>query len=211
MYVDNEDIFYYLTVENENYIHPKMPIGAEEGILKGMYLLKKYNKKDSKLKVQLLASGSILNEAIEASKILLDDWKIDSNVWSVTSYGELYRDAENIHRWNNLNPIKEAKKTYLDSCLDEKFPVIAASDYVKLVSEQISAYVKSYFISLGTDGFGRSDTRDRLRDFFEINRYYIVISSINSLVKTNNIDKEILEKAIKKYKINPNKQNPFKI
>ena len=209
MYIDNEDIFYYLTVENENYIHPEMPNGIEEGILKGMYLFKE--SKDSKLKVQLLASGSILNEAIEASKLLSEDWGIGSDVWSVTSYGELYRDAEDIHRWNNLNPTKNSKESYLDLCLNEKYPVIAASDYVKLVSEQISPYIKSYFISLGTDGFGRSDTRERLRDFFEINRYYIVISAINSLVKTNKLNKDILEKVINKYNINPDKQNPLKV
>jgi len=209
MYIDNEDIFYYLTVENENYIHPEMPSDVEEGILKGMYLFKQ--SKDSKLKVQLLASGPILNEAIEASKLLSEDWEIESDVWSVTSYGELYKDAEDVHRWNNLNPAKDSKESYLDLCLNEEYPVIAVSDYVKLVSEQISPYVKSCFISLGTDGFGRSDTREKLRDFFEINRYYIVISAINSLVKTNKLKKDILEKVIKKYNINPDKQNPLKI
>jgi len=209
MYVDNEDIFYYLTVENENYIHPEIPDNISDGILKGMYLFK--NSEDSELKVQLLASGSILNEAIEASKLLEKDWNIKSDVWSVTSYSELHKDAEDINRWNNLNPLKNSKESYLDSCLNEDFPVIAVSDYVKLVSEQISAYIKSPFISLGTDGFGRSDTRERLRDFFEINRYYIAISAIHSLVEINKIDIEELQKAIEKYNINPNKENPLKI
>ena len=209
MYVDNQDIFYYLTVENENYIHPEIPDGVNEGIIKGMYILKK--SEDSDLKVQLLASGAILNEAIEASKLLEKDWTIKSDVWSVTSYSELYRDAEDTDRWNNLNSLKENKESYLNQCLNEDYPVVAVSDYVKLVSEQISPYIKSHFISLGTDGFGRSDTRERLRDFFEINRYYIVISAINSLVKTNKIDKKMLQKAIEKYSIDPNKENPLKV
>ncbi|MAV64603.1 MAG: pyruvate dehydrogenase (acetyl-transferring), homodimeric type [Pelagibacteraceae bacterium TMED124] len=209
MYQKNQDIFYYITVENENYHHPKMPKNIENGIIKGMYQFKK--SENIKLKVQLLASGAILNEAIEASKLLKSDWKINSDVWSVTSYSELYRDAENIERWNILNPEKEQKTTYIETSLNKNYPVIAVSDYIKLVSEQISPYINSYFTSLGTDGFGRSDTRENLRDFFEINRYYIVISAINSLVKTNKIDKKMLQKAIQKYSIDTKKKNPFQI
>ena len=210
MYIDNEDIFYYLTIENENYIHPEMPKGAEEGIIKGMYNFKTSEKKNKKC-VQLLASGAIINEAIEASNLLKEDWGIGSDVWCVTSYSELHKNAEDIERWNNLHPSSDNKKSYLSSCLDKKIPVIAVSDYVKLVAEQISAYVKSPFISLGTDGFGRSDTRENLRDFFEINRYYIIITAINSLIKEGVIKKDMLSKAIKKYKINPDKINPLKI
>ena len=209
MYIDNEDIFYYLTVENENYIHPEMPSNVSEGILRGMYLLKDAKKAENT--VQLLASGSIVNEAIEASKLLYEDWGVGTTLWSVTSYSELHKEAEDINRWNNLNPSKKPKKSYLDLCLNDKYPVVAVSDYVKLVSEQISAYVKPYFTALGTDGFGRSDTREQLREFFEINRYYIVITALNSLVKTNKIKLEILEKAIKKYNIDPNKENPLKL
>ena len=210
MYIDNEDIFYYLTIENENYIHPEMPKGAEEGIIKGMYNFKKSKKKNKKC-VQLLASGAIINEAIEASNLLKEDWNIGSDVWCVTSYSELHKNAEDIERWNNLHPSSDNKQSYLSSCLDKKIPVIAVSDYVKLVAEQISAYVKSPFISLGTDGFGRSDTRENLRDFFEINRYYITITAINSLIKEGVIKKDILSKAIKKYNINPDKINPLKV
>tara|TARA_B100000131_G_scaffold308730_1_gene338407 strand:- start:6918 stop:9581 length:2664 start_codon:yes stop_codon:yes gene_type:complete len=210
MYIDNEDIFYYLTIENENYIHPEMPKGAEEGIIKGMYNFKTSEKKNKKC-VQLLASGAIINEAIEASNLLKEDWGIGSDVWCVTSYSELHKNAEDIERWNNLHPSSDKKESYLSNCLDEKTPVIAVSDYVKLVAEQISAYVKSPFISLGTDGFGRSDTRENLRDFFEINRYYITITAINSLIKEGVIKKDMLSKAIKKYKINPDKINPLKI
>ena len=209
MYVDNEDIFYYITVENENYVHPEMPDNVHDGILKGMYLLKESKK--SKTKVQLLGSGSILNEAIEASKLLEKDWDIQSDVWSVTSYSELSREAEDIDRWNKLNSLKKSKQSYLNKCLNEEHPVIAVSDYVKLVTEQISPYIKSNFTSLGTDGFGRSDTRERLRDFFEINRYYIVISAITSLVESNKLDRKVIQKVIEKYNINPDKENPFKI
>ena len=207
MYEKNEDIFYYITVENENYEHPPIPNNINDGIIKGMYLLQSTEK--NKLNVQLLASGPILNEAIEASKILKEDWNISSDVWSVTSYSELYREAENVERNNKLNPENEEKKTYIENCLNDNDPVIAVSDYVKLVSEQISPYIKSDFTSLGTDGFGRSDTRERLREFFEINRFYIVISSINSLLKMKKIDKKILVKAIKKYNIDISKENPF--
>ena len=208
MYEGNEDIFYYITVENENYEHPSIPKNVEDGIIKGMYLLQ--SSKKNKLNVQLLASGPILNEAIEASKILKEDWNISSDVWSVTSYSELYRQAENIDRTNKLNPGNSPKKTYIEYCLNENDPVIAVSDYVKLVSEQISPYVKSDFTSLGTDGFGRSDTREKLRDFFEINRYYIVISSLNALLKMKKIDKDIILKAFKKYNLDISKDNPFK-
>ena len=210
MYTDNQDIFYYLTVENENYIHPEMPKGIEEGIIKGMYQLQKSSKKYKNC-VQLLASGAIVNEATEASKLLSEDWGIDSEIWSVTSYSELHKEAEDIQRWNNLNPISKQKKSYLKKCLNEKLSVIAVSDYVKLVAEQISAYIDSPFTALGTDGFGRSDTRENLRDFFEINRYYIAITSINSLIKEGKLKKEILSEAIKKYNINPDKINPLKI
>ena len=210
MYIDNDDIFYYLTIENENYVHPEMPEGAEEGIIKGMYKFKKSEKKGGKC-VQLLASGAIVNEAVEASKLLKEDWNINSDIWCVTSYSELHKEAEDIERWNNLHPESNERKSYLTNCLDKKTPVIAVSDYVKLVAEQISAYVKSPFIALGTDGFGRSDTRKNLRDFFEINRYYITITAIKSLVKEGEMKKEVLSKAIEKYNINPDKINPLKI
>ena len=210
MYIDNEDIFYYLTVENENYIHPEMPKGIEEAIIKGMYLLQKSSKKHKHC-IQLLASGAIVNEAVAASKLLSEDWGIDSNIWSVTSYSELHKEAEDMERWNNLNPLSKQKESYLKKCLDSNLPVIAVSDYVKLVAEQISPYLESSFTALGTDGFGRSDTRENLRDFFEINRYYITITAINSLIKEGNLNKEILSKAIKKYNINSDKVNPLKI
>ena len=209
MYKDNEDVFYYITLENENYVQPKMPEDIESGIIKGMYQIEK--SKPANLKVQLLGSGPILNEVIAASKLLKNDWGIDSDVWSVTSYSELHKDAEDINRWNLLNPNKKNRVSYLDECLiDSNGPVIACSDYVKLVAEQISPYVNCDFTSIGTDGFGRSGTRDELRDFFEIDKFYIALAAINSLYKQGKIKQEKVNEVIKKYKIDSDRVNPLK-
>ena len=209
MYNQNKDIFYYITLENENYIQPKMPDGVEEGIIKGMYQIKSAD--NNNIKVQLLGSGPILNEVIAASKLLKDDWDIESDVWSVTSYSELHKDAESINRWNLLNPSKDKKISYLNSCLEKSnAPIVACSDYVKLVSEQISPYIDCVFTSIGTDGFGRSATREELRSFFEIDKYYIVLAAINSLYLQNKLDIKVVEKVIKKYNIDSEKLNPLK-
>jgi len=209
MYNQNKDIFYYITLENENYIQPKMPDGVEEGIIKGMYQIKSAD--NNNIKVQLLGSGPILNEVIAASKLLKDDWDIESDVWSVTSYSELHKDAESINRWNLLNPSKDKKISYLNSCLEKSnAPIVACSDYVKLVSEQISPYIDCDFTSIGTDGFGRSATREELRSFFEIDKYYIVLAAINSLYLQNKLDIKVVEKVIKKYNIDSEKLNPLK-
>ncbi len=185
-----------------------MPKNVEDGIIKGMYNLKK--SKSSKLNVQLLGSGPILNEVIYASELLKDDWSIDADVWSVTSYSELHKNAESVNRWNLLNPEKEKKYSYLDTCLEEsRGPIIACSDYVKLVSEQISPYIECDFTSIGTDGFGRSGSREELREFFEISRYYIVLAAIHSLTKQKKIDRKIVKEVIKKYNIDSNKVNPL--
>ena len=209
MYKDNEDVFYYITLENENYVQPRMPENVEDGIIKGMYQIG--NSKKSNLKVQLLGSGPILNEVIAASKLLKNDWDIDSDVWSVTSYSELHKDAEEINRWNLLNPNKKNKISYLDECLiEESGPVIACSDYVKLVAEQISPYVNCGFTAIGTDGFGRSGTRDELRNFFEIDRFYITLAAMNSLHKEGKIKSEKVNEVISKYKIDSDRVNPLK-
>ena len=181
MYEKQEDVMYYLTLENENYIHPQMPESIENGIIKGMYKLLSGEKNKKNHRVQLLASGSLVNEIIAASNLLKEDWNIDSDVWSVTSYSELHRDAEDIVRWNTLHPEDKPKESYLSSCIDpDNGPVIAVSDYVKLVAEQIAPYVNCRFTAFGTDGFGRSETRDELRNFFEVNKYYIVITAFKS-------------------------------
>ncbi len=209
MYEKNEDIFYYLTLENENYVHPKMPKDVEVGIVKGMYPIQKTKK--TNLKVQLLGSGPILNEVISAAKLLRDEWEIEADIWSVTSYSELHKDAEDVNRWNLLNPNKKNKISYLNECLDKSNgPIVACSDYVKLVSEQISAYIDCDFVSIGTDGFGRSSSRNELRDFFEIDKFYITLAAVNALYKQNKVDSELVEKVIKAYNIDSNKLNPLK-
>ena len=209
MYKQNQDIFYYITLENENYVHPKMPKDIEDGIIRGMYQIKKTKK--TKSKVQLLGSGPILKEVIEASKLLNEDWGIESDVWSVTSYSELHKDAEDINRWNLLNPNKENKISYLNKCLNKsEGPIVACSDYVKLVSEQISPYIDCDFTSIGTDGFGRSSSRDELRDFFEIDKFYITLAAVNALYKQGKVDAKLVEKVINTYNINSNKLNPLK-
>ena len=212
MYEWQNNVFYYLTVENENYVHPPLPnYDIIDGVIKGMYCFKDKSKSKN-IKVQLLGSGPMMNEVLKASEILSNDWNIDSTIWSVTSYSELHKEAENIDRWNTLHPNSPSKKSYLDNCLKSKNgPVIAVSDYVKLVAEQIAPYIDCPFVSLGTDGFGRSETRDELRDFFEVNKYYIVLSTINLLYKNGILRKDSLTKALKKYNIDTSKPNPKSI
>ena len=212
MYEWQNDVLYYLTLENENYVHP--PIlndNISEGIIKGIYPVKQ-PRKNSKIKVQLLASGSMLNEALDASDLLKNDWNIDASVWSVTSYSELHKEAEDVRRWNILHPDSEPKKSFLEKMVSPaNGPVIAISDYVKLVAEQISPYIKCPFVALGTDGFGRSDTRENLRIFFEVNKHYIILYALDKLAIEKIIDKGNIAKCIKKYNINSNKPNPNKV
>ena len=210
MYENQEDIFYYITLENENYSQSKMPKNIEKGIIKGMYLLEKSsNTKKNNNKVQLLASGSMVNEAIEAGKLLKKDWGVDSDIWSVTSYSELHREAEDKKRWNILHPDKNQKSSYVNSCLkEENGPVIAISDYVKLVAEQIAPYIDCPFVALGTDGFGRSETREELRSFFEVNRFYITMTAMESLSNIGKISKSDVKKVITAYNLDSEKPNP---
>ena len=211
MYENQEDVFYYITLENENYVQPKIPDSINDGIIKGMYKLVE-GVQGNNPKVQLLASGALVNEVIEASKLLKSDWNIDSDIWSVTSYSELHREAEDKNRWNILHPQETAKKSYVGSCIQpENGPVIAISDYVKLVAEQIAPYIECPFVALGTDGFGRSETRQELRRFFEVNRFYIVMTALDALSRDNKIDKSQVKAAIDKYKIDPEKPNPVTV
>lgn len=208
MYTDLDPLMIYITLYNENYIQPSMPKNIEEGILKGMYKFR--SGKVRKLpRVQLLGSGPILKEVLFAANILEKDWNLDVDVWSVTSFSELRKDAEDINRWNILHPKKEYKIPYVTKCLEHtKGPVVAVSDYVKLVAEQISPFVSGSFTALGTDGFGRSETRQELRRFFEIDKHYIVLAALNTLAKEGQIQLEEVEKAIKIYKIDAEKPNP---
>ncbi len=208
MYKDKENCFYYITTMNENYEHPEMPKGVEEGIIKGLYKLKAAKK--AKLQVQLMGSGTILREVEAAADILREQFKVESDVWSVTSANELARDGQRIQRENMLNPTKKAKKPYITSLLEKSSaPVIAATDYMKNYVEQLRAFIPNKFVTLGTDGFGRSDTRAKLRHFFEVNRYFIVIAALNALAEEGAIKAEVVAKAIKDFEIDPNKLDPM--
>ena len=210
MYEDQENIFYYITLMNENYPMPEMPKGAEEGILKGMYKFKASDKKNLKLKAQLFGSGTILNEVIKAAHILEDDYRVSCDVWSVTSYKELRRDALDIERWNLLNPTKKAKQTYIEKVLAKEDGVfVASSDYVKTLPDSVSKWFPGRLYSLGTDGFGRSETREALRDFFEVDAKHIVFATLVALFKEGKIQDKAVEKAAKELGINPDKLNPM--
>jgi pyruvate dehydrogenase E1 component len=211
MHEKKENIFYYITAMNENYSHPAKPKNSDEGILKGMYLFKENNNK-GKIKVQLLGSGTILREVISASKILSDEYGIDSDIWSVTSFNELRKNGMEVERKNLLNPAEKKGKSYIEECLSKRDgPIVAASDYVRSFSDQIRPYIQKPFYSLGTDGFGRSDTRKNLRKFFEVDKEHIVAYTLSALVSEQLIESEKAEKAIKKYNIDKNKIFPTKL
>ena len=193
---------------NENYSHPEKPKDCDEGILKGMYLFQENNNK-GKIKVQLLGSGSILREIIAASKILSKDYGVDSDIWSVTSFNELRKNGMETERWNLLHPDEKKKKSYVENCLDKREgPIIAASDYTRSFSDQIRPYTQKPFYSLGTDGYGRSDTRKNLRKFFEVDKEHIVAYTLSALSKEQLVASKEAEKAIKKFKINKEKEFP---
>jgi pyruvate dehydrogenase E1 component len=209
MYQDDENCFYYITLMNENWHHPEMPVGCEEGIIKGMYKLTAAAI-DTKHTVQLLGSGAILGEVIEAAKILKDDYQIATDIWSMTSFTQLIRDAQECDRWNLLHPEEEQKSPYITQQLAvSDGPVIAASDYIKTSMAQLAMYVPHHYSVLGTDGFGRSDTRAKLRHFFEVDRYFIVISSLKALADEGDIDPKLVSQAIAKFDIDPNKISPM--
>lgn len=211
MHQEQEDVFYYITVMNENYAHPELPKGAEEGIVRGMYPLPAPKSKLKKApKVQLLGSGTILLEVIAAQALLEQDFGIVADVWSCTSFNELRRDGISTARWNMLHPDEDRKLSYVEECLgNTEGPVIAATDYMRIFADQIRPYIlnKNYVV-LGTDGFGRSDTREKLRDFFEVDRRYVVIAALSALVDEGVIPKGTVGEAIKKYGINPDKPEP---
>ncbi len=208
MYQDQENKFYYITTLNENYQHPEMPQGAEEGIIKGMYLLEEGKKSD--LKVQLMGCGSILREVREAAIILRDEFGIESDVWSTTSINELRREAQEASRWNLLHPEQELRKSYVEQCLEgHEGPVIASTDYMRLFADQLREYIPRRFKVLGTDGFGRSDSRTKLREFFEVNRYYVVIAALRALQEEGKLEASVVAKAIQTFNINPEKPAPW--
>jgi len=209
MYTEQEKIFYYITLMNENYPMPPMPEGSKEGILKGMYKYKASTKKHAKLKANLFGSGTIINEVLKARKILEDDYRIATDVWSVTSYKELRRDALDVERWNMLNPTKKQRTPYVTELFKDNDGVfVAASDYLKAVPDSISKWLPKSLSSLGTDGFGRSESREALRDFFEVDAKHIVFATLGELAAEGKINTAILEKAKKELKIKSNKANP---
>ena len=210
MVEQQEDVFYYITLMNENYSHPGLQAGQEDGILKGMYRLKISGKTASN-RVQLMGSGTILREVIAAAELLEQEWDIAADIWSAPSFTLLARDGQDAERWNMLNPTKTPKLAYItQQLIDSAGPIIAATDYMRTYAEQIRAFMpagRSYKV-LGTDGFGRSDTRAKLREFFEVNRYFVVIAALKSLVDAGSLDKAIVAKAIQKYGIQADKPNP---
>jgi pyruvate dehydrogenase E1 component len=211
MITKQENIFYYITCMNENYTHPTIPKGCENGILKGMYLAKESKTNENKLKPQLMGSGAILREVLRARKMLEEDFGIASDVWSVTSFNELRRDALEKDRWNQLNPEKRKKISYLQSILKgKKGPFVAATDYMRIVPDQLERWIPGIYRTLGTDGYGRSDSRDALREHFEVNSKFIVITTLRALLDAGEIESKTITKAIKKYKIDVNKPNPEK-
>jgi pyruvate dehydrogenase E1 component len=211
MYVDQESVFYYLTVGNEPLPMPEMPAGdhVREGILKGLYRFKASGNKDAKLKAQLFGSGSIMFEVLKAQEILEQKYNVAADVWSVTSYKELYRDGNDCERWNMLHPGQTPRVPYLTQCLkDAPGVLVAASDYMKVMPESISQWMPRKLVALGTDGFGRSEGRASLRDFFEVDTKHIVLATLNALAQDKQIDVSVVQQAVKDLGINPEKLNP---
>jgi pyruvate dehydrogenase E1 component len=210
MYVKGESIFYYLTLCNENYAMPPMPKGAEEGILKGMYLFKPSDLKGAKLKAQLLGSGTIMNEVLKAQQLLAEKYNVAADVWSVTSYKELRRDAMEADRFNLLNPGAAPKTPYVSQCLNKTEGVIvASSDYVKMLPDALQRWVDRPMYNLGTEGFGRSETRAKLRDFFEVDARYVTLATLTQLVRGGQLKPDVLAKAVVDLEIDPAKPNPL--
>ncbi|WP_455380278.1 pyruvate dehydrogenase (acetyl-transferring), homodimeric type [Acidihalobacter prosperus] len=207
MYDEQENIFYYITVMNENYHQPEMPKGVEEGIKKGLYLFKKGGRK--KKKVQLLGSGTILREVIAAADLLENDFGVTADIWSATSFNELRREADHAERWNRLHPESSAREPHVSACLKgQSGPFIAATDYVKQFADQIRAWIPGRYVVLGTDGFGRSDTRQQLRKYFEVDRYNVAIASLKALADEGKVPASDVSRAIELYKVDPSKPHP---
>jgi pyruvate dehydrogenase E1 component len=201
MLEQNRDVFYYITVMNESYEQPTLAPEAHDGVIRGMYKFAEARPKDTGSAIRLLGSGAILREVIAASALLSEDWNWPSEVWSVTSFSELARDAREVERWNRLHPESEMRSSYLSRCLWGEAPIVAATDFVRAYPQMIGSYTTARFIALGTDGFGRSDTRLELRKFFEVDRHHIVLAALQALVDEGRLSRQIRMEAIKRYNI----------
>ena len=211
MFEDGENVFYYITTMNENYVHPDMPEGVEEGIVRGLYPLKHSSAKH-KLRVQLMGSGTIMREVEAAAEILERQYKVAADIWSVTSINELARDGQRISRRNMMNPAAEPEVPYVTQCFaDTKGPIIAATDYIRAHTNQLSEFMPRSFTVLGTDGYGRSDTRAQLREFFEVDRRYIVLAAMTSLVEAGEVKREVIAKVMNDLGIDPSKPDPMTV
>ncbi|HEX3672117.1 MAG TPA: pyruvate dehydrogenase (acetyl-transferring), homodimeric type [Candidatus Cybelea sp.] len=213
MLAEQEDVYYYITLMNENYQHPAMPSGAIDGILRGMYLLRDGGTAKGKMpRVQLFGSGAILREVEAAADLLANDWNVKSDVWSVTSFNELQRDGVAARRWNMLHPEEPPRRSFVEECLqDRPGPGIAATDYIRTFAEQIHPFVDRRYVALGTDGYGRSDFRRKLRQFFEVDRHFVTVAALTALVQEGTVDRKMVRKALEKYHIDPNKPNPITV
>ena len=214
MVQEQEDVFYYITVMNENYSHPDLPKGAEAGIIRGLYRFREGGKglDAGAPRVQLLGSGTILREVIAAAELLETEWGVAADVWSATSFNELRREAQDVHRWNLLHPDQPPRKSYVEQCLEgTRGPVIAATDYVRAFADQIRPYITRRYITLGTDGFGRSDSRERLRRFFEVDRHYVTLAALKALADDGVLPYTRAAEAIRRYGIDPERPNPMMV
>jgi len=210
MYEEQENVFYYVTCMNENYAHPAMPEGVEAGILKGMYPLRRGGK--GKVRVNLLGSGTILRESLAAAELLEREFGVPADVFSVTSFSELRREALELERWNLLHPEEEPRRPYVAQCLaGQEGPFIAASDYLRTVPDQIRQWVPGRYLVLGTDGFGRSDSRAALRDFFEVDRRYIALAALRALADEGKLDRAAVRDALQRLQIDPSRPNPVSV
>jgi pyruvate dehydrogenase E1 component len=217
MVAEQEDVYYYVTVMNENYEHPAIPQGAglesvAADIIKGMYSFSKTEADKKAPHVQLMGAGTIFNEVIAAAALLKNDWGVNADLWSVPSFTELAREGHEVQRFNLLHPGEEKKLSHVEKLLkDAPGPVIASTDYVRALTEQIRAFVPQKFVVLGTDGYGRSDTREKLRHFFEVDRYWVTVAALNALADEGTIERKVVAEALKKYNLDPAKPNPMTV
>lgn len=208
MYHDNEEVFYYITLMTENYPHPEMPQGVEDGIEKGIYLFKQ--GKPSELRVQLMGSGAILREVIAGAQILQDQFGVVADIWSVPGVNQLHREAMAVDRFNMLHPEEEPREQYVEKVLEgHNGPVILSTDYISAYGEQLRRLIPNSLTILGTDGYGRSDTRAQLRSFFEIDRYHVVVAALQALAKEGKLERSVVKQALDQFEINTETSHPM--